>query len=345
MFERFTDAARLVVVKAQEEARLLAHDAIGPEHLLLGLLVDGERAASQTLASFVSVDAVRSHIEETVGRGEHPPTDAHIPFTTPAKHALEGAFREAQELDHEHIGTEHLLLGLLRDEDSRACVLLQALGVDLGALRERAGAVAGEEAPASGLRSWGGLDPMSERVARARARAQAERDPVHESDPGGWEFLAWAGTATLRAVAAARRHAGDTLRGEIARIDLVVGVLAVGDPEVGEALAEAGAEDALPARLVPGYREGVSGGDAVVTLSGEARRVCSMAARLVPEEGAGIRPVHLLLAALEVLGPVRAAAVAERLGAEDVALRPALLRYAVGSPGGPGSPGSDPSAP
>ncbi|MEX0659347.1 MAG: Clp protease N-terminal domain-containing protein [Egibacteraceae bacterium] len=344
MFERFTDAARLVVVKAQEEARLLAHDAIGPEHLLLGLLVDGERAASQALVSFTSLEAVRSHIEEMLGRGEDPPA-GHIPFTTPAKHALEGAFREAQGLGHEHIGTEHLLLGLLRDEDSRACGALQALGVDLGAVRERAVAVAGEEAPASGLRSWGGLDPMSERVERARARAQAERDPVHESDPGGWEFLAWAGTATLRAVAAARRHAGDTLRGEIARIDLVVGVLAVGDPEVGAALAEAGAENPSPGRLVPGYREGVSGGDAVVTLSGEARRVCSMAARLVPEEGAGIRPVHLLLAALEVLGPVRAAAVAERLGAEDVALRPALLRHAVGSPGSPASPGSDPSAP
>lgn len=333
MFERFTDPARRVVVLAQEEARRLGHATIGTEHLLIALLVDDEGEASHALPSHVSTAAVRTHVEAVAGRDQHAPA-GDIPFGPEAKEALMGALQEAEGLGHEHVGTGHLLLGLLREGDGRACQALEALGADVDAVRERAVALAGGEATGSGLRSWGGEDTMSDRVARARARARAERDPVRESDPQGWEVLDCAGAAALRTLTAARRHAGHALRGEIAPIDLVVGVLAVGDPTVREALAESGADDPSPARLVPEYRTEESGDDTGVQLSVDARRVCTMAARLVAtQEGGSIAPAHLLLAALEVLGPLRAAAIAERLGAEEVALRQALLRRTVSPPG------------
>lgn len=346
MFERFTAPARRVVVHARQEARLLGHPAVGTEHLLLGLLVDDEAEASHALPSHLSPDAVRTHVQ-AVGGGSEPAPGGEVPLAPEAQEALAGALQEAEGLGHVKAGTGHLLLALLRQGDGRACQALQALGADVGAVRERAVALAGGEAPTSGLRSWGGPDTMSERVVRAKARAQAERDPVRESDPQGWEVLDCAGAAALRALTAARRHAADALRREIAPVDLVVGVLAAGDPVVRGALAEAGADDPSPASVSPGYRDpGGAGGhsndadagrshgdDAVMALSGDARRAWSMAARLAAGEDAPITPAHLLLAALEVLGPVRVAAIAERLGAEEIALRPALLRRTVSPPG------------
>ena len=111
MFERFTDRARRVVVLAQEEARLLNHSYIGTEHILLGLIHEGEGVAAKALESLgISLEAVRSQVEEIIGQGGSSPS-GHIPFTPRAKKVLELSLREALQLGHNYIGTEHILLG------------------------------------------------------------------------------------------------------------------------------------------------------------------------------------------------------------------------------------------
>ncbi len=137
MFERFTDRARRAVVLAQEEARLLNHNYIGTEHLLLGLIHEGEGVAAEALESLgLSLDAVRASVEETVGQGPSSAPSGHIPFTPNAKKAMEGSLREALTLGHDYIGTEHLLLGLLRVEQGVAAEVLGATGVTAERTRE-----------------------------------------------------------------------------------------------------------------------------------------------------------------------------------------------------------------
>ena len=137
MFERFTDRARRVVVLAQEEARLLNHNYIGTEHLLLGLIREGEGVAAKALESLgISLDAVRQQVEEIIGQGQQAPS-GHIPFTPRAKKVLELALREATQLGHAHIGTEHLLLGLIREGDGVAAQVLVKLGADLNRVRQQ----------------------------------------------------------------------------------------------------------------------------------------------------------------------------------------------------------------
>jgi ATP-dependent Clp protease ATP-binding subunit ClpC len=138
VFERFTDRARRVIVLAQEEARRLDHNYIGTEHLLLGLSHEAEGVGARTLESLgVSLDAVRNQVEEIVGRGgASVPGD--IPFTPRAKKVLELSLREAQRLGHNHIGTEHILLGLLREGDGVAAQVLVNLGAGLERVRDRA---------------------------------------------------------------------------------------------------------------------------------------------------------------------------------------------------------------
>lgn len=345
MFERFTDEARRAVVLAQQEARLLDHEAIGAEHLLLGLLADDEGVVARAMAPRATLTAVRQQVEALVGRGQTAPA-GDLPFAPSAKTALEGSLREARETGHEHIGTGHLMLGLLRQPDSMAGRIVEALGVDADAVRPAiVDGLASEGGPASGIRSWTGSDTMSRRMARARERIQAERDRAAEEGPGAWDVLAHVGEEALQVLGAARRHTAHGLRGELATVDLVVGVLAVGDPTVSEALAEAGVADPSPGRLAPGYREGAGGADIVVALSGQARRACSMAVRLVADEGTCVTPTHLLLAGVEMLGPVRSAIAAERLGADEAALRPVLLRRIVGLPAGPATTLADGIAP
>ena len=136
MFERFTDRARRVVVLAQEEARLLNHDYIGTEHLLLGLLSEGEGVAAQALESLgISLDSVRHQVEERAGIGESA-SQGEIPFRPRAKKALELSLREALQLGHNYIGTEHLLLGLIREGQGVAAQVLGELGAELGAVRQ-----------------------------------------------------------------------------------------------------------------------------------------------------------------------------------------------------------------
>jgi ATP-dependent Clp protease ATP-binding subunit ClpC len=137
MFERFTDRARRVVVLAQEEARMLNHNYIGTEHILLGLIHEGEGVAAKALESLgISLEAVRSQVEEIIGQGQSAPT-GHIPFTPRAKKVLELSLREALQLGHNYIGTEHILLGLIREGEGVAAQVLQKLGADLNRVRQQ----------------------------------------------------------------------------------------------------------------------------------------------------------------------------------------------------------------
>ena len=136
MFERFTDRARRVVVLAQEEARLLNHNYIGTEHILLGLIHEGEGVAAKALESLgISLDAVRQQVEEIIGQGQQAPS-GHIPFTPRAKKVLELSLREALQLGHNYIGTEHILLGLIREGDGVAAQVLVRRGADLNRVRQ-----------------------------------------------------------------------------------------------------------------------------------------------------------------------------------------------------------------
>jgi len=136
MFERFTDRARRTVVLAQEEARLLNHNYIGTEHILLGLVREGEGVAALTLTSMgIRLDAVRGQVEKIIGQGQAAPA-GHIPFTPRAKKVLELSLREALQLGHNYIGTEHILLGLVREGEGVAAQVLQQLGADLDRVRQ-----------------------------------------------------------------------------------------------------------------------------------------------------------------------------------------------------------------
>lgn len=135
MFERFTDLARHVVVLAQGEAGMLGHDYIGTEHLLLGLLREEEGLAAQVLGELgIRLEAARSEVESIIGRGEAPP-GGHIPFTPRAKKILELALREAIQIGHDYIGTEHILLGLVREGEGVAVQVMRQLGAEPDAVR------------------------------------------------------------------------------------------------------------------------------------------------------------------------------------------------------------------
>ena len=137
MFERFTDRARRVVVLAQEEAKMLNHNYIGTEHILLGLIHEGEGVAAKALESLgVSLDAVRERVQDIIGQGQQQPT-GHIPFTPRAKKVLELSLREALQLGHNYIGTEHILLGLIREGEGVAAQVLVQLGADLNKVRQQ----------------------------------------------------------------------------------------------------------------------------------------------------------------------------------------------------------------
>ena len=164
MFERFTDRARRVMVLAQEEARMLSHNYIGTEHILLGLLGEAEGVAARALESLgISLAAVRRQVEEIIGQGQQAPS-GHIPFTPRAKKVLELAQREARALGHDYVGTEHILLGLIREGDGVAAQVLVKLGADLNRVRQQVVQL---------LHGYHGADVIgagSRRGKRARAR-------------------------------------------------------------------------------------------------------------------------------------------------------------------------------
>jgi hypothetical protein len=137
MFKRFTDRARRVVVLAQEEARMLNHNYIGTEHILLALLHEGEGVAAKALESLgISLEAVRTQVEEIIGQGQQIPS-GHVPFTPRAKKVMELSLREALQLGHDYIGTEHILLGLIREGDGVAAQVLIRLGAHRDRVRQQ----------------------------------------------------------------------------------------------------------------------------------------------------------------------------------------------------------------
>src|ERR687885_243712 len=216
MFERFTDRARRAVVLAQEEARRLNHNYIGTEHILLGLIHEGEGVAAKALESLgISLEGVRQQVEEIIGQGQQAPS-GHIPFTPRAKKVLELSLREALQLGHNYIGTEHILLGLIREGEGVAAQVLVKLGADLNRVRQQviqllsgyqgkepaaAGTATGEAAPSTSLvldqfgrnltqaAREGKLDPVIgrekeiERVMQVLSR-RTKNNPVLIGEPG-----------------------------------------------------------------------------------------------------------------------------------------------------------------
>jgi len=172
VFERFTDRARQVVVLAQEEARLLDHNYIGTEHLLLGLIQEAEGVAAKVLESLdISLESVRLQVEAMIGRGKGTPT-GNIPFTPRAKKVLELSLREALQLGHNYIGTEHILLGLIREGEGVAAQVLQKLGASLDVVRQKViELLSGYTGPGRGFAVYEGQEETtgSPRCPRCRA--------------------------------------------------------------------------------------------------------------------------------------------------------------------------------
>jgi ATP-dependent Clp protease ATP-binding subunit ClpC len=189
MFERFTDRARRVVVLAQEEARMLNHNYIGTEHILLGLIHEGEGVAAKALESLgISLEGVRQQVEEIIGQGQQAPS-GHIPFTPRAKKVLELSLREALQLGHNYIGTEHILLGLIREGEGVAAQVLVKLGADLNRVRQQviqllSGYQTGKEPTAAGSGAAGEAAPSTSLVLDqfgrnlTQAAREGKLDPV-----------------------------------------------------------------------------------------------------------------------------------------------------------------------
>ncbi|MGO3146118.1 MAG: ATP-dependent Clp protease ATP-binding subunit [Leucobacter sp.] len=188
MFERFTDRARRVIVLAQEEAKLLNHNYIGTEHILLGLIHEGEGVAAKALEQLdISLDAVRAQVTEIIGTGQQPPS-GHIPFTPRAKKMLELSLRESLQLGHNYIGTEHILLGLIREGEGVAAQVLVKLGADLNRVRQAviqllSGYQAGKESATVGAPETGN-EPKGSQVLDqfgrnlTQAAREGKLDPV-----------------------------------------------------------------------------------------------------------------------------------------------------------------------
>jgi ATP-dependent Clp protease ATP-binding subunit ClpA len=190
VFERFTERARRVVVLAQEEARMLDHNYIGTEHILLGLIHEGEGVAAKALESLgISLEAVRQQVEDIIGQGQSAST-GHIPFTPRAKKVLELSLREALELGHNYIGTEHLLLGLAREGEGVAAQVLMKQGADMNRIREKVVQFLGsrvrrEERPSRSEPSLPGQEAFlgEVRMVVREELAAARRQPDPEGGP------------------------------------------------------------------------------------------------------------------------------------------------------------------
>jgi len=183
VFERFTDRARRVVVLAQEEARMLNHNYIGTEHILLGLIHEGEGVAAKALESLgISLEGVRQQVEEIIGQGQSAPS-GHIPFTPRAKKVLELSLREALQLGHNYIGTEHILLGLIREGEGVAAQVMIGSGADYAAVRQQVVELPPDEQPPGGARVSGAGTPfvdVLDRLVRLEQKIDALAEQLAE---------------------------------------------------------------------------------------------------------------------------------------------------------------------
>ena len=246
MFERFTDRARRVVVLAQEEARLLNHSYIGTEHILLGLIHEGEGVAAKALETLgISLEAVRAQVEEIIGQGGSSPS-GHIPFTPRAKKVLELSLREALQLGHNYIGTEHILLGLIREGEGVAAQVLVKLGADLSRVRQQVIQL---------LSGYQGAQGKSE--PSASKETGGERGAKEEGEKGGSQILDQFGRNLTQL---AREKKLDPVIGRAREMERVMQILSrrtknnpvlIGEPGVGKTAIVEGLAQKIVANDVP----------------------------------------------------------------------------------------------
>ena len=249
MFERFTDRARRVVVLAQEEARLLNHSYIGTEHILLGLIHEGEGVAAKALETLgISLEAVRAQVEEIIGQGGSSPS-GHIPFTPRAKKVLELSLREALQLGHNYIGTEHILLGLIREGEGVAAQVLVKLGADLSRVRQQVIQL---------LSGYQGPQGKSEGSASGKESGSGERGgKQEEGDKGNSQILDQFGRNFTQL---AREKKLDPVIGRAREMERVMQILSrrtknnpviIGEPGVGKTAIVEGLAQKIVANDVP----------------------------------------------------------------------------------------------
>ena len=216
MFERFTERARQVVVLAQEEARGFKHHYIGTEHILLGLLRVEDGLAARVLATLeIRIDEVRSQVVQIIGDGGEA-TRGQIPFTPRAKKVLELSLREALSIGHNHIGTEHILLGLVRENDGVAARIMLELGADAKRVREEVLAVLGplpvaaDVDPGGRARRWrrprAAVTPQPRWQYRVERPAGIDDQQLNELGAEGWELISVLRAAEGLELIFKRRH-------------------------------------------------------------------------------------------------------------------------------------------
>jgi ATP-dependent Clp protease ATP-binding subunit ClpA len=204
MFERFTERARHVLVLAQDEARMLGHDYIGTEHILLGLLREEDGIAARVLDSFeIMVEEVRAQVVHLIGQG-HDEVTGQIPFTPRAKHVLELALREGLALGHAYIGTEHILLGLVREADGVGARILLDLGADAETIQRAVVRMLSGPAPASATRTYPIPRAGSHRGGRATSGRRRPTRAVGDATTGPARLTRGARNALLLAQEEAR---------------------------------------------------------------------------------------------------------------------------------------------